>query len=91
MSATTAFSICLVAPNTKLKPDPVRIFQYKTLSERKDGDYVKLGNCVHFVAGQIGGDGQESKRGDEKKKARGPTSACGTGVRFAVCLVVSRS
>ena len=31
-----AFSICLAAPNTKFKPHPVRIFQHKTLSERKE-------------------------------------------------------
>jgi len=91
MSATTAFSICLAAPNTKFKPDPVRIFQYKTLSERKDGDYVKFENYVDFVAGQIGGDGQESKRGNEKKKPRELASVCGTGVRFAVCLMVSNN
>jgi hypothetical protein len=28
-----------------------------------DRNYVKFGNCVGFVAGQIGGDGQESKGG----------------------------
>jgi hypothetical protein len=50
---------------------------------------VKFGNRVGFVAGQIGGNGQESKRGDKKKKPRGPATVCGTGVRCAVCLRVS--
>ena len=77
-----AFSICLAAPNTKFKPYPVRIFQHKTLSERKDE------NCFGFFADQIGGNGQESKRGDKKKKPRGPATVCGTGVRCAVCLMV---
>jgi hypothetical protein len=81
MSVTTAFSICLAALNTKFKLYPARTFQHKTLSERKDGNYVRLENCVVFVAAQIGGDGQESKRGDKKKKPRGLASVCGTGVR----------
>jgi hypothetical protein len=89
MSATTGFSICLAALNTKFKPHPVRIFQLKTLSERMYRNYVKFGNCVGFVAGQIGGDGQESKRGDKKKKPRGLATVCGAGVRCASCLRVS--
>ena len=90
MSVTTAFSICLAALNTKFKLYPVRIFQHKTLSEIKDGNYVRLENCVGFVAGQIGGDGQESKGGDKKKKKpRGLATVCGTGVRCAFCLRVS--
>jgi hypothetical protein len=89
MSAMAAFSICLAALNTKFKLYPVRIFQHKTLSERKDGNYVKFGNCVGFVAGQIGGDGQESKRGDKKKKPRGRATVSGTGVCCASCLRVS--
>jgi hypothetical protein len=52
---------------------------------------VKFGNCVGFVAGQIGGNGQESKRGDKKKKPRRPATVCGTGVRCAVCLMVSNN
>ena len=50
---------------------------------------MRLENCVGFVAGQIGGNGQESKRGDKKKKPRGPATVCGTAVRCAVCLMVS--
>ena len=50
---------------------------------------MRLENCVDFVAGQIGGNGQESKRGDKKKKPRGPATVCGTAVRCAVCLMVS--
>jgi hypothetical protein len=53
--------------------------------------YVKFENCVDFVAGQIGGDGQESKGGDKKKKERGPATVCGTDVRCAVCLRVSNN
>ena len=49
---------------------------------------MKFWNCVGFVAGQIGGNGQESKRGDKKKKPRGLDTVCGTGVRCAVCLMV---
>lgn len=52
---------------------------------------MKFGNCVVFVAGQIGGDGQESKRGYQKKNPRGPASVCGNGVRCAFCLVVSNN
>ena len=91
MSATTAFCICLAAPNTKFNPEPVRVFQYKTLSERRDGDYVKFDNYVDFVAGQIGGDGHESKRGEEKKRPKESASVCGTSICFAVCLMVSNN
>jgi len=62
----------------------------KRSPKEKMGDCVKFEKYVDFVAGQIGGDGQESKRG-EKKKPREPASVCGTGVRFAVCLMVSNN
>jgi hypothetical protein len=89
MSSMAAFSICLAAPNTKFKPYPLRTFKHKTLSERMDRNYVKFGNCVGFVAGQIEGAGQESKRGDKKKRPRGPATVSGTGVRCAYCLLTN--
>jgi len=89
---TSHVSICLAGLNTKFKLYSVRIFQHKTLSERMDRNYAKFGNCVGFVAGQIGGDGKESKGGDKKKKKpRGPATVCGTDVRCAVCLRISNN